>query len=152
MKPLAASLAILAVFVGLTASAPAQDRSGTQIFWDIPGTYRQMEPAAALDLKPEKIPLHRVGQYRVCLPTVQIRATQVVDNRTVVFRLFNGEYYVNDFDKDCPALTGTKYVGYAKRDLHELCAADMVTAFTTTGLGPACPLGNFELAVRLKPQ
>lgn len=152
MKRFVAQLAVFTTVIGLATGTAAQDRSDSQIFWEFPHTYRQMEPPKGLDLEPEKIPLHRVGEYRACLPTVQIQSTQVVNNRTVVFRLFGGDYWVNDFDKVCPALTGTEYVGYAKRDLHALCSGDMITAFTKTGLGPACPLGNFELTVRLKPQ
>lgn len=149
MKPIAALFAVLLTFTNFATQAQE-----AKIIWTIPPGYSTAAPPPTrADAPPEqeRIELELTGEKRVCLAAAAIQSTQVVDKQTILFRLYGGDFFVNTLSKPCPALQGVQRVGYAKRDFHELCAADMVTAFAGRGLGPVCPLSNFERAERVIP-
>lgn len=149
MKPLTALFAILLMLSGLAVQAEE-----AKIIWKRPLGYTTVPPVATAPTptpEPERIELELTGEKRACLAAAAIQSTQVVDKQRILFRLYGGDFYVNTLSKPCPALQGTLRVGYAKQDFHELCAADMVTAFAGGGLGPVCSLSSFERAERVVP-
>lgn len=84
------------------------------------------------------------GEPRDCIDTRQILQTDIVNNRTIVFRMRSGPDYRNDLPAACPLLDdrrGITYRVYTGR----LCRIDTVNVvdFTVGVDYGACGLGSF---------
>ena len=84
---------------------------------------------------------------KLCLGLLQIGNIEYMDNRNIVFRMVNGDYYVNQLPYSCPNLTRDKAIMY-KTSLSELCNLDIINVLDTIGGGfeqvGACGLGKFK--------
>jgi hypothetical protein len=98
------------------------------------------EPAAASDAAP--------GKTVSCVRLSQIDSTQVVDDRTIIFRMRSGKprYYKNTLPYKCPQLGFEKAFSY-KTSTNQLCSVDIITVLQNFGSsfnqGSSCGLGDF---------
>lgn len=90
-----------------------------------------------------------------CISTNRIRDTDVVDERTIVFRLRGGEYFSNILERDCPGLDRHE------RFMHEtrggrLCDIDTITVLEQwagrISQGFTCSLGQFHPITEIEAQ
>jgi hypothetical protein len=84
---------------------------------------------------------------RPCLNHSEIKRTQVLDDRNIVFVTRDGEIYDNQLLRQCPSLRRNSVVNYAPVN-GKLCAGNTFAVLWQTGANnyvPAfiCPLGNF---------
>jgi hypothetical protein len=79
-----------------------------------------------------------------CLNVSDIRNTQAVDNRTIVYRMKNGDVWRNTLAAPCPDLV-THAAGAYSQTVHtdEICAN---THRITVATGMVCRLGTFARA------
>lgn len=84
---------------------------------------------------------------KLCLGLLQIDNIEYKDNRNIVFKMVNGDYYVNQLPYSCPNLSMNNAIMY-KTSLNELCNLDIITVLDTIGGGyeqvGACGLGKFK--------
>ena len=109
-------------------------------------------PVVAAD-EEEEVALDRTP--RDCISTNRIRETDVVDDRTIVFRMRGGEYFTNMLERECPGLERNK------RFMHEtrggrLCDVDTITVLEqwTGRIAPGftCRLGQFHPITQIEAQ
>ena len=91
------------------------------------------------------------GETESCLRTYQIRETKVIDNATILFRMYGDDYYVNRLPTRCSGLKIQGGFSYTIRGLNQLCNTDSIRVISSVGgnFGAVCPLGDFE---KLKPK
>ncbi len=90
------------------------------------------------------------GETRRCIRTVNISDSEPLDDRHIVFKLRNGDMYLNRLGGGCVGLRSNQTYQYRNR-LAELCANEIISVvdtFTTGTLG-SCGLNEFE---KLEPR
>lgn len=92
-----------------------------------------------------------LGDAEMCLETVRIKETRIIDDQTVLFIMRSGELYLNRLPIKCIGLRIAGGFGY-ETSIAKLCKQDIVT---TVGPGSApgntCVLGEFHrLKVEMK--
>ena len=84
---------------------------------------------------------------KLCLGLMQIDSIDILDNRNIVFKMDNGEYYLNQLPYTCGSLYKDKAIMY-KTTLSELCNVDIITVLNNIGGGymseGSCGLGKFK--------
>jgi hypothetical protein len=77
----------------------------------------------------------------ICLNVTEIRSSQAVDNRTIVYRMKDGKVWRNTLAAPCPELVSFSAGAYSQ-ELHTdyLCAN---TQTITVKSGMVCRLGEF---------
>ena len=90
-----------------------------------------------------------------CIQTNRIRDTDVIDDRTIVFRMRGGDVFSNILERRCPGL------GQHKRFMHEtrggrLCEIDTITVLEQWAgritEGFTCGLGQFHPITEIEAQ
>jgi hypothetical protein len=112
----------VAIGIGLTTTLAAQDDEEEQQYFD---------------REPEK-----------CISTNRIAHTEIVDDRTIVFRMRGRDnYMVNMLPRRCPGLERNKQFLHETR-MGRLCETDFITVLERSGFGPGftCRLGYFHPA------
>lgn len=97
---------------------------------------------AATKDKAEMVP---AGEPVSCVQTNLIRSTEVIDDRTIDFRMNGGDTYRNTLPHSCPGLGFEKSFAY-KTSISRLCNVDTITVLYTGGgprRGATCGLGEF---------
>jgi hypothetical protein len=95
-----------------------------------------------------------------CIRTTQIKDTEVLNNRMILFYLYGGKIYLNRLPGRCPGLTNSSGFSYSPITAQRLCNVDFIgirrfggdithTSTTGCGLGLFRPIRE-ELAVWLK--
>ena len=90
------------------------------------------------------------GETRKCVRTVNISRSDPLDDRHMIFKLRNGDVYLNRLGKGCGGLRFNKTYSYDNR-IAELCQNEIISVvdtFTPGTLG-SCGLGKFE---KLEPK
>ncbi len=85
------------------------------------------------------------GETRKCIQTSNILSSEPWDDRHMIFRLRNGDYYLNRLGRGCVGLGFEKTYSYRNR-IAELCANEIITVvdtFTQSTRG-SCGLSEFE--------
>jgi len=81
-----------------------------------------------------------------CITTYRIKGTDVIDGKTIVFRLRGGDAYVNILKQDCPRLDREKRFMHETRS-NQLCDVDRIVVLENWGgslqRGASCQLGQF---------
>ena len=77
----------------------------------------------------------------VCLNVTEIQNTQAVDNRTILFRMRNGDVWRNTLAFRCPELTGFGSGGWSQKLHTDWVCANVQHITTQTGM--VCRLGQF---------
>ncbi|HLT91080.1 MAG TPA: hypothetical protein VKZ85_09070 [Woeseiaceae bacterium] len=82
-----------------------------------------------------------------CVRIQNIRDIDIVNDRTLVFRMRNGDVYRNDLPRRCPGLDRRDPLMY-RTSVGQLCSVDIITVLEDWGFGFApgvsCGLGMFE--------
>jgi hypothetical protein len=86
-------------------------------------------------------------EVRNCVGLSEIDRTEIVDDRTILFRMHDGTIYRNVLGHECPTLKNRDQFSY-KVPSTRLCSMDLITVLEQRGVGfgpgPSCPLGSFE--------
>ena len=81
-----------------------------------------------------------------CVPLIAISQISILDNRHLVFRMKNGEQYLNTLPYACPGLRPGATIMY-RTSLDRLCDVDVITVLVSMGSGympgASCGLGAF---------
>jgi hypothetical protein len=81
-----------------------------------------------------------------CLQLRSINSTEVVDDKTIIFKMNGRKSYKNTLPYKCPQLGFQKAFSY-KTSGSQLCSVDIITVLETGGgirQGASCGLGKFE--------
>ena len=105
------------------------------------------------DTLPKELAKYDVtGETRRCVKTVNISRSDPLDDRHILFKLRNGDLYLNRLGKGCGGLRFNKTYSFDNR-LSQLCQNELISVvdtFTSGTLG-SCGLGTFE-KLELKTQ
>jgi len=92
-------------------------------------------------------PAPAAGNSANCIPLQSIESTKVLDDRTILFEMRNGDTLVNRLPHRCAGLGFEKSFGY-KTSITQLCSQDIIWVLTHMGSGlergASCGLGKFE--------
>lgn len=98
----------------------------------------------------EKAPapqVRAVGSPKSCVSIQQIRSTDVVDSRTIDFKMTGGKTYRNALSHSCPGLDFSEAFSY-KTSTNQLCSVDIIRVVENYGgrlnEGAGCGLGKFQ--------
>lgn len=87
------------------------------------------------------------GKPVSCLRLHEIRDTNVIDNRTIDFRVNNKKVYRNTLPHSCPGLASEDRFSY-RTSLNQLCSVDIIRVLHNYGgglqEGAGCGLGKFQ--------
>jgi hypothetical protein len=82
-----------------------------------------------------------------CIALPNLERTDVLDNRTILFHMRNGQIYLNHLSRECPGLAREKRFMYSPTST-QLCEIDAVTVIEKWGFGFTrgftCSLGEFH--------
>jgi hypothetical protein len=81
-----------------------------------------------------------------CVHLRDIDQTQVLDDKTIIFKLRGNKYFKNTLPYKCSGLNFEKSFSY-RTSLSQLCSVDTITVLRTGNPiqeGPTCGLGKFE--------
>ena len=96
------------------------------------------------ELDEEDFAIDREGER--CISTRNIRDTDILDERTILFRMRGGDYFVNYLRNDCPGLVREERFSYRSSG-GRLCQVDMIRVLEQFGgfiqEGMSCGLGVF---------
>ena len=108
-----------------------------------PGFCRQ-RGSPVYELDEEDFAIDREGER--CISTRNIRDTDILDERTILFRMRGGDYFVNYLRNDCPGLVREERFSYRSSG-GRLCQVDMIRVLEQFGgfiqEGMSCGLGVF---------
>ena len=92
----------------------------------------------------EDLTFDREGER--CISTRAIRDTQIIDDRTILFRMRGGDVYVNNLTNTCRGLRRERRFSY-RPTAGRLCDVDTIRVIESFGgviqEGIACGLGSF---------
>ena len=96
------------------------------------------------ELDEEDFAIDREGER--CISTRNIRGTDILDERTILFRMRGGDYFVNYLRHDCPGLVREDRFSYRTTG-GRLCQVDTIRVLEQFGgfiqEGMSCGLGVF---------
>ena len=100
--------------------------------------------AEAVEETGEDLAFDREGEQ--CISTRAIRETQIIDDRTILFRMRGGVVYVNNLTNNCRGLRRERRFSYSPT-AGRLCNVDTIRVIEDFGgviqEGIACGLGSF---------
>jgi len=100
--------------------------------------------AEAVEETGEDLAFDREGEQ--CILTRAIRDTQIIDDRTILFRMRGGVVYVNNLTNNCRGLRRERRFSYSPT-VGRLCNVDAIRVIESFGgviqEGIACGLGSF---------
>ena len=104
--------------------------------------------AVAGDSKDKKqVEIKKIGEPINCVNLRNIRSTNVVDDRTIDFKMNGGKTYRNDLGSKCPSLGFEERFSY-RTSLNQLCNVDIIRVLHNYGgrlqEGAGCGLGKFQ--------
>ncbi|MEM7017603.1 MAG: hypothetical protein AAF512_09750, partial [Pseudomonadota bacterium] len=83
-------------------------------------------------------------ETKSCVHLLRVDRTKVVDDKTILFYMRNGNIWKNSLPHKCSGLGFEKSFAY-KTSMHQLCNVDTITVLRLPhGSGPTCGLGKFE--------
>jgi hypothetical protein len=99
----------------------------------------------------DALALDSLTESRACVSTVRIRSTDIIDDRTIVFRMNNSEIYLNRLRNRCSGLRMAGSFSYEVRST-QLCDLDIIRVLDYIGgelrPGVGCGLGKFRLITK----
>ena len=110
----------------------------------LPSAAQEAADAPEADTKDDNV--------RECIQVRRIRRTEVLDDRTIAFRLQGSPVYLNILAKECPGLARQNRFTY-RTTVSALCRMDSIAVLFDDGVGgmrtgPGCALGPFHLISR----
>jgi len=104
------------------------------------------DSAASSDADSDTLP-DDYFQLENCIQASRIRRTSIVDDRTIIFYMYQQKIYVNHLPRRCAGLKIAGTFSYRLRG-SQLCSFDMITVVRTmsvgANIGPSCGLGSFR--------
>lgn len=101
--------------------------------------------------KAEQIKL--IGTPERCINPRNISASQVLDNKTIEFRMFGNKFYRSNLDQSCPGLSRGDPITYQIRG-SQLCSVETFTVLQTTAgrleTRATCGFGKFQEIEKVK--
>lgn len=101
--------------------------------------------------KSEEIKL--IGDPVKCVRPRDVQNTNVLDSKTIEFRMVGGKIYRNNLDKACPGLVKYDPITYTVRGT-DLCDVDIFTVLRNTAgileTRATCSFGQFQEIERVK--
>ncbi|MEE9434604.1 MAG: hypothetical protein V3V15_10240 [Sphingorhabdus sp.] len=95
----------------------------------------------------EKSTIKAVGEPIKCVRLHAISSTDVVDGKTIDFKMRGGKTYRNTLDRKCPGLKSEERFSY-RTSLGQLCDVDIIHVLHnysgTLEKGASCSLGKFQ--------
>lgn len=108
--------------------------------------------AVAGDKKSED-KIEKIGEPINCINSRQIRSTNVIDNKTIDFRMSGGKTYRNSLPNSCPGLKIEDAFSY-RSSVNRLCSVDIIRVLESFGgqlrEGAGCGLGKFQEIKKIK--
>jgi hypothetical protein len=97
--------------------------------------------------KDDKYVIKTIGEPKSCVMRSNIRSTKVINDRTIDFKMRNGDIYRNELPNRCSRLGFEEAFSY-RTSTNRLCNVDIIRVLDTTGGGlrthGACGLGKFQ--------
>jgi hypothetical protein len=94
------------------------------------------------------------GKAVSCLRLHEIRDTNVIDNRTIDFRVNGKKVFRNTLPHSCPGLASEESFSY-RTSLSQLCSVDIIRVLHNYGgrlqEGAGCGLGKFQPMTKVAP-
>ena len=99
------------------------------------------------DPLPEKLAGYKLtGDVEKCFLTTQIRSSRPLDDYHLVFKMRNGDTYLNRLSNRCAGLRFEKSYAYSNHE-PRLCHLEIIRVISTSaggGVRGSCGLGKFE--------
>jgi len=87
------------------------------------------------------------GEREMCLDTVRIKETRVLDDQTILLETYGGAVYISRLPARCSGLRMAGGFSYGTA-ISKLCKQDIITVVEQgSGLGSKCGMGEF---IRIK--
>ncbi len=85
------------------------------------------------------------GEVQKCLSFIRIDRTKVWDDWHILFKMRNGDFWLNALPQKCSRL-GREGSFMYKNAINQLCNMDIITVLDTSTQmkGPSCSLGDFQ--------
>lgn len=103
--------------------------------------------------KDDKYAIESVGEPKSCIMRSQIRSTNVIDDRTIDFKMRNGDIYRNTLPNKCGGLGFEEAFSY-RTSTNRLCNVDIIRVLDNTAgrieTRGACGLGKFQEITKTK--
>jgi len=103
--------------------------------------------------KDDKYIIKTVGEPKSCVRRSQIRSTDVIDNRTIDFKMRGGKIFRNKLPNRCGGLGFDEAFSY-RTSTNNLCSVDIIRVLDNTGgrlqERNACGLGKFQQIEKTK--
>ncbi len=103
--------------------------------------------------KDDKYIIEKVGEPKSCITRSQIRSTDVIDDRTIDFKMRNGDIYRNNLPNKCSGLRFEEAFSY-RTSTDRLCNVDIIRVLDNTAgridTRGACGLGRFQEITKTK--
>lgn len=88
-----------------------------------------------------------VGEPVNCITLTQVRSSDVIDDRTIDFKMAGGKVYRNTLPYSCPSLGFEERFSH-RTSLNQLCNVDTIRVLQSYGSGlhegAGCGLGKFQ--------
>jgi Family of unknown function (DUF6491) len=95
------------------------------------------------------------GEPVSCITSSQIRSTNVIDDRTIDFKMAGGKVYRNTLTHSCPSLGFEERFSY-RTSTNQLCSVDIIRVLQNYGgglqEGAGCGLGKFQPIEKVSSQ
>ncbi|WP_108811218.1 hypothetical protein [Sphingorhabdus sp. Alg231-15] len=103
--------------------------------------------------KDDKYIIEKVGEPKSCINRSQIRSTDVIDDKTIDFKMRNGDIYRNNLPNKCSGLRFEEAFSY-RTSTNRLCNVDIIRVLDSTAgridTRGACGLGRFQEITKTK--
>ncbi|MEP3225652.1 MAG: hypothetical protein ABJO01_06735 [Parasphingorhabdus sp.] len=103
--------------------------------------------------KDDKFIIKTVGEPKTCIRRNFIRSTNVIDDRTIDFKMRNGDIFRNALPNRCPGLGFEEAFSY-RTSTNRLCNVDIIRVLDNTAgridTRAACGLGKFQEITKTK--
>lgn len=84
-----------------------------------------------------------LGTPKMCLDTSRIKETLILDDQTILFKMYGGALYLNRLPIRCHGLKLSNGYSYST-SIAKICKQDSITTLSTgSGIGTVCALGEF---------
>ncbi len=103
--------------------------------------------------KDDRYIIEKIGEPKSCIIRSQIRSTDVIDDRTIDFKMRNGDIYRNTLPNKCSGLRFEEAFSY-RTSTNRLCNVDIIRVLDSTAgrieTRGACGLGKFQEITKTK--
>ena len=103
--------------------------------------------------KKKDVTIEKIGEPINCIQLTRIRSSDVIDNRTIDFKMRGSKIYRNTLPRKCSRLGFEEAFSY-RTSLNKLCNVDIIRVLDRTGPGiretTACGLGKFQEIKKVK--